>query len=339
MKLYNNDGDFPLSVAVWLANNEYDFTPKPTELSVTDLLKSTRQLVLRQRRLEQEVLNPVAIKPINLSSLVAAKFGNAIHNGIETSWVNNVQESLKDLGYPQGLINNVMVNPTEEELLAYPNAVPVYMEIRNTKQIDGYTISGKFDFIADGVLEDFKSTSTYSWVKGVNDAKYVMQGSLYRWLNPDIVTQDYMMITFIFTDWSKAQSFGSTDYPSQRIMSKTFTMKSMPETEQWVRHKLLEVKAGMGKPEAELPLCNKEELWQDAPKFKYYKNPAKVGGRSTKNFDSELEANERLGKDGYVGVVIVQPAKAKACAYCNEYEACTQKDQLIIDGLLDEKVT
>jgi hypothetical protein len=89
---------------------------------------------------------------------------------------------MASLGYPQDIIDRVIVNPTPEDLK--PDSIPVYMELRSFKEIDGVRVSGKFDFVAEGKVEDFKSTSTFAWKSGDKVEDYRLQGSIYRWLTP-----------------------------------------------------------------------------------------------------------------------------------------------------------
>lgn len=331
--MFLNDMDAPLSTAVWLAADDYDFTPTPNALSATDLLKSDRQLILRQRRMEAEIANGGAVQEqITLSSRVASRMGHAIHAAIEDAWRTKAEGALRELGYPNGVAKNVVINPTPEQVEA--GCIPVYMEIRNTKEIEGWTISGQFDFVAEGKLEDFKSTSVFSYTSQTNKDKYIKQGSIYRWLNPEIVTDDTFQINYIFTDWSKNMARSSDKYPNQRIMAQTFNLMSVAETEHFIKSKLRRVAACRELPEHELPDCNDEELWVKDPVFKYYKNPetAAKGGRSSKNYDSKLEAAARQSKDG--GVVVEVPGQVVACKYCPEFVNCTQKDRLIASGQL-----
>ena len=87
-------------------------------------------------------------------------------------------------------------------------------------------------------------------------------------------------------------------------------------------------------PEPGLPLCTAEDLWATGdPVFKYYKDPAKTS-RSTKNFKTSYEANERLVKDGSVGLVKEVKPKPKACNYCNARSVCTQYSDMARDGLI-----
>jgi hypothetical protein len=326
MPAYINHSDIPLSIAVWLATDHYDYDPDPNHLSATTLLRPLRQIIL-SRRLSPED------NPVELESLVNSRMGTAIHDSIEKAWKSNKENALRQLGYPEHVIQRVKVNPLPSEL--EPGDIPVYMEQRLSKEIDGFRISGKFDFVADGGLEDFKSTSVFSYMSGSNDEKYRLQGSIYRWLDPQLITKDEMKIQFIFTDWSKvrALSEASKGYPSKRVMFKRYSLMSYAETELWVRRKLAQIKQYADTPEAELPYCTDEELWRKPPVYKYYRNPKKTA-RATKNFDTLAEAQLRLTQDGGTGLIVPVPGEVTACRYCPVQSICSQAKQLIKDGSL-----
>ena len=46
---YNNINQVPVSMAVWLAHDEYDHNDDPNHISVTGLIKPTKQLILAGR--------------------------------------------------------------------------------------------------------------------------------------------------------------------------------------------------------------------------------------------------------------------------------------------------
>lgn len=143
--------NIPLPLAVFLATDDYDYDP--TAISATALMKPIRQLILTKR------VNPED-NPIDIAGLVSSRMGSAIHAAIEKAWLNPKQ-ALKALGMPAKLADNVMINPSKPILELNPNAIPVYMEQRAYKQVGKYKVSGKFDFVAEGRVQDFKSTSTY----------------------------------------------------------------------------------------------------------------------------------------------------------------------------------
>ena len=322
-RLTNNLG-MSLSMAVWLADDPYDYVDIPNYISITTLMKHPRQIILGSRLTSNVVSQDV-------SEAMSSRLGSAIHSSIEDVWLNRAKACLKKLGYPATVIERVLINPEPADL--YEGCIPVYMEKRSLRKIGKWTIGGKFDFVGDGKLEDFKSTSVFYYMNGNNDVKYTLQGSLYRWLNPEIITDDYLSIQFIFTDWSKSDARYKDGYPPSRIYPRKYRLTSLPETELWVQRKLALLEELWDAPESELPLCDAEALWQDPPTYKYYKNPAKMN-RSTRNFDTMAEANLRWIEDGRVGIVVEAPGNAKGCVYCDSYKICSQKDSLIANGTL-----
>jgi len=335
MKL-SNEQNIGLSTAVFLASDEYDYDPRPNALSATTVIKPPRQVILSRRVDSSDMV-------IDISRLVAARSGNAIHDAIEKAWSDQRYiPALRKLGYAESMIKRIVVNPdpvvllTPEQMADPERPIPVYLERRSDRELDGFIIRGKFDFVGDGILEDHKTTGVFSYMKPANHVKYRLQGSIYRWLNPDIITADYMMINFTFTDWSKlrAKIERASGYPQQRMLSMQVPLLSMQETEQYLRGQIRSIVHNLNKPEPELPLCTQEELWQDPTVYKYYKNPA-LKERSTKNFSTFAEAQARLIKDGSTGVVDICRGMAKACLYCSALPICTQAQQLIADGLLE----
>lgn len=315
MLLTNNTG-ISLPMAVWLAADGYDFFPDGRSISATSLIKPIRQILLKERLTRDDKQTP------DVSELIASRLGHTIHDGIEKAWTGNYAESLSKLGYPDQVIRRVAINP--EKVIG--DMIPVYLEQRISREIRGYRISGKFDLIMDGELHDFKSTSVYSWIKGSKDTDYSMQGSIYRWLNPEKITNDHMQIQFIFTDWQKGLARSSPDYPQQRLMSHPVELLSLEKTEAWINDRLDQLEASAELPEPALPRCTDEDLWRSEPKWKYYSNPAKTDGRASKNFNNAGEAYGHLAEKGK-GVVIDVPGAVKACSYCPAFSICTQKDE------------
>lgn len=321
--MYSNDHNLSLSVAVWLATDEYDNKGEIRSLSATDLLKSDRQLVLRERA-------PAREEGItDVTSMVSSRYGTAIHTAIENAWLSEkLPETLKALGIPKGVRDRIKVNPEVVE----DGDIPVYMEIRSYKECEGIQVSGKFDFIMDGGLEDFKSTSTFTYTTGRNDDKYALQGSIYRWLNPEKITQDYMHINFLFTDWSALSAKSNPNYPQQRALKHPIHLLSVKETEAYVAGKIRRCRALMDVPEEDIPWCTNEELWQQPSTWKHYKDAS--AKRATRVFESAAEASSYHAEKNFQGFVKEVKGKARACRYCDGFSICTQKDSLIEAGLL-----
>ncbi len=330
MTKYVNTKNTSLPVALWLATDNYDYQNDPLTISTTTIIKPIRQIVLGMQAVS-DGMEAVA----EVSDMVASRMGTSFHDSIERAWTDNYATGLKALGYPDKLISKVQINPVELK----EGDIPIYMEQRVEKTCGLYTISGKFDMVMEGSVRDFKSTSTYTYEKGINDEKYVLQGSIYRWLNPDIITSDVMHIDFIFTDWSanRAKAGSKSNYPVTRVLDYPLQLKSIEETEAYLNNKVQQIIRLKDADQSEIPLCDADDLWQSKTVYKYYKNPAHAGvagKRSTKNFDNPTEANNMLIEDGCIGVVVEVKGEVKACNYCKAINICNQAADLKAKGLL-----
>jgi hypothetical protein len=223
----------------------------------------------------------------------------------------------------EDVIKNVVVNPTEVK----EGQIPVYIEKRGFKDVLGYRIGGKFDCVIQGILHDLKTTSAFSWVYGTRDDDFMLQGSLYRWIHPEIVTEDSIRISFIFTDWMKASSLSNPAYPDSRIKHKDIPLMSIRETELWVKNKIAQIDKLKNAPEEDIPRCTEEEVWLSEPKYRYFSDPTKTSGRATRVFNNSQDAIAHQ-LDKQKGIILESPREAKKCSkYCPAFSVCTQKDE------------
>lgn len=323
---YANVGNVPLALAVFLASDYYDHSSDPDEISATTLLKPLRQIILPSRLAPGEGLP-------DLGGMMNNRMGAAIHDGIEKAWTTNHVRAMQALGYPQRVIERVVINPPVDTDLT--DLIPIYLEQRLKRRLGKWVITGKFDFIGEGRVADFKSTSVWTFKNQVNSTKYTQQGSIYRWLDSKKITQDEMDIHYIFTDWKAGMQRADPGYPPNRFHRQVFPLLSLNETEAFIKRKLALIEQFWDAPEEEIPACDDEELWRSEPVFKYYKNPdnaTKPGSRSTKNFDTLHDARVRQVEDGNVGAIKEVLGQVTACKYCPGFGACTQKDDLIASG-------
>ena len=320
--MYSNQTNLPTAIAVWLAHDTYDRAE--AGLSATSLLKPVRQVILSQHIPEGEGITDV-------SGLIKSRIGTAIHDAIERAWISDrLDSTLKSLGASDKTVSRVKINPETIEGPCYP----IYLELRSSKDILGVKVTGKFDFIDNGKLIDFKTTSTFAYTSGNKDEDYIMQGSIYRWLNPEIITDEFMDICFIFTDWQKNRYMSDPrNYPSNQIISRSFKLHSAAFVQSYVEERVRTLIRLQDVPEKDLPLCTDKDLWRKPDTFKYYKNPQKQT-KSTANFDNLSDANRRFLDDGAVGLVKTVKGGVSACLYCSAFTVCTQKDRLIESGEL-----
>jgi len=324
--MYTNKTNIPISLAVWLCNDDYDHNPDTNVISATTLLKPLKSIILARQNMDLD-------KIADVSSLIPSRMGTALHTAVEDAWKDKEKliPLLKSLGYNDEVIDKILINPDPEEIK--PESICIYMEQRAQKASGKYYISGKFDFVIEGRLEDFKSTGTYNYISGSNKEKYRQQGSIYRWLNPDIITNDVMTIQYIFTDWSSLKARTDKNYPSGRLVEQKIPLMSLAETESFINAITKQIAEFEHTDQDDLPPCTSEELWAKPDVFKYYKDPAKRA-RSTKNFPTYQEAAARLAKDGSVGIIDTVKGQVVRCRYCDVSGICNQAASYIADGTL-----
>lgn len=324
----SNTSDIGLALAVWLAHDEYssgaEDHPGKDVISATALLKPTRQLILSNRADPKD-------RQVDVSDMIAPRLGHAIHDSIEHAWKSGYRQALTKLGYPGRMIDRIRINPAAYDPEVDTDIVPVFLEQRCFREIDidGHPVivSGKFDQVIDGEVNDTKTTSVYTWIKGSKTEDYALQGSIYRWISPDKVTSDVMRVQHVFTDWQRSMAKSSPDYPKSRVVEAKVQLLSIPETELWIRNRIRELVANQDLPEPEIVPCSEKDLWMSPPVFKYYADPRKAaeGGKSTKNFPNYPAAAHYCNQQGK-GVVVTVPSEPKACLYCAGFDLCTQKD-------------
>jgi hypothetical protein len=328
-KITNNSG-ISLPMAIWLAHDEYDHDPRENVISVTSLMRSTKELCLTKRVPEGTCLPDIADR-------LASRLGTSIHNSIEHSIVNNVAESLLALGYPKRAVERVRVNPTEPD----EDCIDIYLEKRSEKTVGNFIVSGQFDIVFDGMVQDIKSTGTYTYENHTNDNAYILQLSLYRWLNPQIITNDHGAIQFLFKDWSKNKAMGkSGTYPKLPVLEYKIPLRPIGQMEQYVNQKLMDIEVCMDRPEHEMPACTAEERWATKPTiYKYYAKSDSVkaskvfkGGTSAQN---KIEAERHYFTKGK-GQIREFKDESTKCNYCSAASICIQRQGYVFDGSLKE---
>ena len=323
--MYKNDSNIPLTMAVWLAADYgYDLKYDPMTYSATDLLKPIKSLILTREILNQKL----PTETMDIADQAPSRLGTAVHTAVELAWHENHVAALQALGYPDSMIERIRINPLSVE----PGMINIYIEQRTAKVIGKFTVSGKFDFVIEGRVRDLKTTKTYNWIHGGNNHKYMMQGSIYRWLNPGIITDDWMSVDYAFTDWTPLQAQANKDYPPSRILSKDLELLPLQVTEDFVTEKLLEIQGLTGKPQSDMPDCTPDELWQMPTKYAFYRKASNK--KATKLYDSLAEANQANADIGNTGAVVHRPSTPKFCTYCDASSICLQADAFRAAGLL-----
>ena len=346
-----------LSVAVMLSVDNYNYNPDPKAISATTILQPLRQLQLKK-------LKGCDNRVISIQDIVASRTGSAIHTMLEESWLNpeSLKKCFSKLGFKNA---KALVNPTKNQLKKLKQSkdkdtVVVWVENSASKKVFTYTLTGTFDICINGTLEDLKNTGSFKVKKAMQEIErfnnqidvipvtklslveyyniiegikedcptifdYAMQGSIYKYLNPDKITDDIMYIQFIIKDWSKGYATKDANYPPTNPFQLTIPLFNYTEVESWVFHKLtLLDKADMNS----LATCTANELWMDKPTWKVYAKETSKRCYSGGTFHTRHEADKFLMKKPSGSVIKKMPNVPRRCPYCPVRNKCTQADKL-----------
>ncbi len=323
MKITNKH-NLSLPLAVLLCTSDYDYDTRENAISATTIMKPLKSIVLSMQNQDIQ-------REFDIIDMVPAVFGSAVHAFAEKGWNDKetVTKALTALGISPEIQSRVVVNPNPKKLKK--DAIPIYIEKRSERKVNGWIVRGKFDACIDGKLSDHKTCSVWSTIFGSNDKDYTLQGSIYRWLNPEIVFANEISIEKNYTDWSSSKARSDSKYPQLRAESMNYPLMSNEATGSFIVSKLKQIDECLKLHQDEMPPCSEEELWSTPAEYKYFKKlEAK---RATKIYHSIEEANARLNTEG-CGTVKVFPGQIKRCAYCNVQPVCNQSKGYIADGRL-----
>lgn len=324
MRRITNDLNIDPIIATWLASDTYTGSGKGKYISATTLLRSTRQQVLGHKISNSDII----IEQVDISTLLKSSIGTALHKAIQDSWESEPvrTKALQCLGIPEDKIARIKVNPENPN----PEDINLFFEKRVNKEFKGWTISGQFDLVANGVLHDFKSTSTYTYVNKTKEKDYALQGSIYRWLNPDLITRDIIKIHYIFTDWNKNYALSNPDYPKCPFVTVDYPLLSVQEIENYMTEKLINLDYFLENPEIDLPICDNKTLMIDDV-WQYFSSPTSV--KASKNFSTEGEAYTYLAAKGGKGIIKKKEQTPKGCEFCGCRGICSQYKHFVEKGL------
>lgn len=194
----------------------------------------------------------------------------------------------------------------------------------------GWRISGQFDrlLLEDGVLQDYKITSTYSIKEGAKD-EWIAQENVYKTLLTEAgYTVNRLQVVVILRDHQKSKAQHDSDYPQAPVVIIDVPMWESAATETYILDRL----RAHANAQHVLPLCTPDERWERPAKFAVMKDGNK---RATSLHDtraaaetaqSELQAEARKGAAYYVDE---RPAEQVRCRdYCPARPVCRQADEL-----------
>lgn len=316
---YSNRNDLPLPLAIFLAADAYDHNEDV--VSVTKFIKPLRELILAERVTGKQLIQREA----DVLDQLQSRLGTATHAHMENVLKDDKlrNAALEALGIPQKTRDKIVVNPADLKA----GQIPLLSEYTGYKEHQGFVFRGTADIIFNGRLADIKQTTTYSHVDANKDKKYGMQGSMYRWIMPKLITENIMDIYEIYINWERFKALQQAAYPQNRIHVKNIPLMEPRETERYVNGKVKLIDDLYNAKDEDIPECTDEELWRSPSVFKYYKDPNKTE-RSNGNFDNYADALAKKHANNDVGIIKEVKSTVRACLYCDAFPVCEQAKRL-----------
>lgn len=290
-KIYTNDHNLPDSYVRAVTIDKHRVNG---DISVTQLIDAPQIRVLKQQHDET----------IDVSTMLWALFGTAIHSVLERSEMDSVDAStltqaaelLSDSKDPEAM----KVATWLEKFISkvYPDGVDDNLLLEETMVIDvlGWKVSGTCDkFTKDiGLLEDYKSCGVYDYIVPESRKKWFAQQNIYaHMLRQNGYEVKKSQIVAIFKNWSKMESLRNKDYPPLPIMALDVTLGPDEKVGKYIEGR---VQLHQNAEKGNVPDCTGKERWSKADSYAVMKEGGK---RAVRVFDKESLAKSYIENNEY----------------------------------------
>lgn len=294
------------------------------DISVTQLIDSPQIRVLRRQH--DEV--------VDVKDMLWALFGTALHSVLERSEQDSVdartllqaKEVLVDTGDPEALKVAKWLEKNISKF--YPDGINTDVLLEHTMTVEylGWTVSGTCDkfTISQGLLEDYKSCSTYEYINPESRKKWDAQQNIYahmlRSMGYDV---QKAQIVAIFKNWSRMESLRNKDYPPLPIMSLEVSLFPDDKIKEYI---IKRVKLHQDAEKGAIPECTGKERWAKADSYAIIKEGGK---RAIRVLETEAQAKEfiRANEFKYKEELKIEyrPGEDLRCtSYCPVSQHCSQ---------------
>ena len=155
-------------------------------------------------------------------------------------------------------------------------------EERHFAKVGDVTVSGAIDLVDNGMVTDYKVTSTYSVTKGLKP-EWEQQLNMYSWLlRQNDISSSSLRIVALCRDWIRSRSDRSQRYPASPIV--IIPVPKWPDEQQ---DQYIEERVRVHMDESTIP-CTSEERWA---RGRYMVTGTDVKLKKPKLFDTLMEAS------------------------------------------------
>lgn len=200
-------------------------------------------------------------------------------------------------------------------------------ERRLSMECNGWQISGGMDLVHDdGILTDYKMTSVWKIIKGIDD-EWEKQLNLYAVLLRQHGHQvKRLQVVTILRDWSKMKASLEADYPQAQVVNIEIPLWPEGVAIEFMKERvILHQQASL----ENLPLCTPAERWQREDVFAVMK----IGRKSAvKLYDNENEALKHIEGLSDLSVVKRPGLSVRCREYCSVSQFCKQYQSSLKQG-------
>jgi len=186
------------------------------------------------------------------------------------------------------------------------------------------TITGTPDHYENGTIKDYKTVSVWSIIYKSSVKEWERQLNTYAYLlrvTGHVVNK--LEVVALMRDWQRSKA-GEDNYPPIQIQVIPVILWTFNEQERYLKACIRILNNAESLKDDELPLCTREELWQDNDIWAVKKNGRKSALRVLK---SKEDAEQWLKSNGG-DFIEYRVGKPKRCDYCEVSAFCSQYKQI-----------
>lgn len=209
-------------------------------------------------------------------------------------------------------------------------------EEKLAEKIGDCTVVGRMDLLTARKISDYKLTSVWTHIYASRIDEWTAAQNMYAWLfHKATFPVDGLEIIEVFKDWSKSkwEREKSNGYP-WKVETVKLELWLPEKTEDLIRQRLQALTVSEALSDDEIPVCSKEDRWEDPTKYAVMKGENK---RALRLLDSEEAAQkfiDAVTKDKDKLHIVVREGEPRRCydycecnQFCNFYKALPQKGE------------
>ena len=280
--------------------SDHSFFTLSSDYGVTELIAPPQMVQLRHRY-RDDILR----QKVDLKKQMANFVGNSVHRSLE--WY----------------LSTFQAREHQQKYL---------VETKLFDMVLGRRIAGKIDVWRDEILYDYKTTSTFKYIKQ-DFEDYEKQGNVYAYLLRTYKKQvKAFRIILIFTDWSKKLVFQERGYPKQNfVMIELDNLWHEDKQRQYYHGRVKLMIEAEQADDDELPLCTVQEMWAKPNSWAVYGTDQgpETGSKAKRVVESREEADNFIRnnpkKVGESPTIQFRPGHRMRCEeYCDVSGYCRQ---------------